>query len=552
MIRHLRGAARALGVAALVAGSVHAVGQNAGAQLQQPLPPQPQPSPDTPVLPQPAARPAPAGAVAPGTSVSLKSLRIEGHTLFDSATLLAAAGPIEGRRFDLAGLEGLARAVADHYRRNGYPFTQALLPPQNLGGGELRIAVIEGRYGRVLPTGDDPLVPGAQPFLDALLRAGEPIHAPTLERAMLLVNDQPGFRATPVLRPGGATGEGDLLVGVQRRSGWNAEAALDNAGSRATGLHRVRATVQFNSPWRFGERVSLSALVSDKRLWLGSAEYETPLGGHGTRGAVSAARTSYQIEGALDASGRADVVGARVSHAVVRSQRHNLSLSLSLQRKALQDRLAGGALVRDKSSRQAIAAAQFDARDTLGGGGVTYGAASVGAGHLSLDADSAATDALTAQTQGGFGKWNIDVARLQRLPGPLSSYLRVSAQGSGGNLDSSEKLGIAGSLGVRAYPLGEAQGDRGWLTQLELRWDLGGPTLFAFQDVGRVRLSAKPWDANEPARRTLAGAGIGLRWLRDGFSVDASLAERNRGGAPTSDSKDSRPRLFVTLSCRVD
>lgn len=553
MTRHFPGAVRAIGLAALLAVAGHAMAQNAGAQLQQPLPPQPQPSPDN-LLPRAPAAAASANAAA-GIEVTLKTLRIEGHTLFDTATLLAAAGPVEGRRFDLAGLEGLARAVAEHYRRAGYPFTQAFLPPQNLGAGELRIVVVEGRYGRVQPTGEDPLVPGAQPFLDALLRRGEPIHAPTLERAMLLVNDQPGFRASPVLRPGSGTGEGDLLVGVERRNRWNAEAALDNAGSRATGAYRARATLQINSPWRFGERISLSGLVSDKHLWLGSAEYEAPLNGHGTRAAASAARTSYQLDGALgalDASGRADVLAARFSHAVVRAQRQNLSLSLALQHKALQDKLGGGALVRDKTSRQAVATAQFDARDNLGGGAVTFGAASVTTGRLSLDADSAAADAMSAQTQGSFSKWNLDLARVQRLAGPFSGYLRVSAQGSGGNLDASEKLGIAGFLGVRAYPLGEAQGDRGWLSQMELRWDLGGPTVFVFQDVGRVRANARPWSPDDPGRRTLAGAGLGLRWLRDGFSVDATLAERNRGGAPVSDSRDARPRLFVSLTQRFD
>ncbi|MBQ0944183.1 ShlB/FhaC/HecB family hemolysin secretion/activation protein [Ideonella sp. 4Y16] len=543
--------ALALASALLVPAALAQTG--AGMQLQQPVPPQPQLS--DPVLPAPASAPAVAAPSGSGLRTALRSITVSGNTLIDAPSLLAALGPLEDRLFDLAGLQALAQAVTQLYRDRGYPFTQTVLPPQSLASGELRLQVIEGVYGRITPVGDDPLVPGAQPFLDAHLAPGDAIHTAALERAMLLLNDQPGFRVQPTLRPGQGRGEGDLVVEVARRNHWSGEVGLDNAGSRATGEYRARASVSINSPWRFGDRVALTALATDKRMWLGSAEYESPLDGRGLRGGLSLARTSYQLSGgfsALDAQGRADVLGLRLSQAVQRTQRSNLSVSLGLQEKRLHDDFGGGSLQRDKRSRLALLGLQFDHRDDWLGGGVTYGSTSLTLGSLSLDAASTVTDAVTARSAGDFQKWNLDIARIQRLGGPFSLYGRFSAQAAAKNLDASEKLGLGGFLGVRAYPLGEASGDAGWLGQMELRWDLGAVTMFALADGGRMRTNQQPWSVDSQARRSLAGAGLGLRWLHQHASVEATLSQRVRGGAPTADTADRRPRAFVVASYRFD
>ena len=48
-------------------------------------------------------------------------------------------------------------------------------------------------------------------------------------------------------------------------------------------------------------------------------------------------------------------------------------------------------------------------------------------------------------------------------------------QWSANSLDSSEKMPITGPFAVRAYPTGEASGDRAWLATAELRWTLPQP-----------------------------------------------------------------------------
>nr|WP_236650968.1 ShlB/FhaC/HecB family hemolysin secretion/activation protein [Aquabacterium fontiphilum] len=490
-----------------------------------------------------------------GPRVRVTHLSLEGCQAIACDAVLAAVSPLPSEPLGMAGIESLAQRVAEVYRRAGYPFVQVVAPPQTVEGGRLRLRIIEGVLGRAAVQGPDPLVPQAQAFLDSGMPVGQIIRERELERTMLLMDDQPGFRVRPTIRPGARAGEGDLDVEVTRQNRVSGEIGLDNIGSRSTGRHRLRAAVSANSPFRFGDRLALNVMTTDEQLWLGSLDYDTPLGATGWRGLAGVARTSYQLGGAfavLGAKGYADTVTLKGSYAVLRSQRSNVQTSLAWVHKRLEDRYERIGFERNKTSDQLQLSAQFDHRDNWLGGGVSYGQISLTGGHLKLDDDARMVDAATARTDGGFTKANLDIARIQRVIGPVSAYLRVSAQWASANLDSSEKYGIGGFLGVRAYPMGEGTGDRGWLSQAELRWSLGQATAFAFADAGRMRINADPWAGSGATHRGLAGAGLGVRWGAEGWNVESTLASRVRGGKPQAESVDEPVRWFVTVSRRFE
>lgn len=525
-------------------------------ELQGPTPPQPLPT-DPSVVPQ-ANVPAPAvpaSASSAGSSLraQIRQLKLQGCVTLSCEALQAQVEPLPAEPMSLPDIEQLAQRVTLLYRRAGYPFAQVLVPPQRLTDGVLTLRVVEGVLGATQVTGNDPMSPDAQPFLDAGLPLGQPIHEVALERTMLLIDDQPGFSLRPVLKPGRSSGEGDLMVQVDRVNHVSGDTGVDNLGSRSTGRNRLKGSLAFNSPFSFGDRLALNALTTDQDMWLGSADYDRPLGPYGPRVLAGWARTSYRLGGAfaaLQASGYAETTTLKFSYPLVRSQRTNLQLALTVQHKDLQDRYDSVSLVRAKSSDGATLSAQFDLRDGWMGGGVTYGLVSLNQGHLHLDADARSLDAKTAQTAGDYTKINLDVARIQRVLGNWSLYGRVSAQWSNKNLDSSEKYGIGGFLGVRAYPMGEGTGDRGWLTQAELRYSADEFTPFLLADAGRMSLNSQPWDAGSRARRSIAGLGLGVRWNHAGWSLESALAHRVIGGRSQSESPDNPMRLWVTLSHR--
>lgn len=500
----------------------------------------------TPVEVQPAAV---MTATPGGAQVVVQSLEIGGISVFSEEALIAALGEVTGRAYDLAGLRGLAERISAHYRSQGYPFARAYIPAQPIPDGKLRIEVIEGRYGEIRTEGDS--AAQAQSFLEPL-KPGTIIESAELERTTLVLDDQPGFKTTPIIRPGKEFGLGDLDVRVRRERMFSGDVGIDNQGNRYTGEYRTRLNLQFDSPFLFGDQIQLRSLVTDEALWLGSLNYSLPLGASGLRGALGYSHTSYELGkqfSALQATGTAKVSTLGVSYPFLRSQRANLTVGVNWQFKKLEDGQSSTGSQNEKSSRALPVSVQFDVRDGLLGGGVTYGSASWTHGRLSLGNSLLTTDSAAARTEGGFNKYNLDVARVQALPASLIGYARVSAQWADKNLDSSEGFGLGGANGVRAYPTGEGYGDEGWLAQFELRYPLGSYSPYVFHDIGHVRINHRTWD-NALNYRTIAGSGMGLRYQEGAWLADATVAWRGQGGQPESDTAKRDPRFWVTLSYR--
>lgn len=498
--------------------------------------------------------PATLAATPGGAEVTLKAVRINGATVFTKAELLAVLGEVTEKSYDLAGLKALANRVTAHYQAQGYPLARAMVPQQTMAGGELRIEVIEGRYGNVQALGDAAVTDAATGFL-APLQPGQVIEGPLLERTTLILNDQPGVTTSPVIRPGQAPGTGDLDVRVDRTRGVSGSVGLDNHGNRYTGQHRLQGNVQWDSPFTFGDQILARAMYTDESLWLGSLAYSLPLGSSGLRGNVGYAHTAYELGkdfASLGASGTAKVASIGASYPVIRSQRANLTLAATFQHKKLNDKQTLAATDNEKSSDSLPVALNFDRRDAVGGGGVTYGSFSVTPGRLKLDSVLADADAAGGlNTRGSFVKWNLDVARVQATAVQgFTLFGRLSGQWANSNLDSSEGFSLGGANGVRAYPSGEGNGDEGVLAQLEARYAMGNLAPYAFYDSGSVHVNAKPVAGATDNKRSVSGAGIGVRYQAGPWSIDTVVAWRTDGGPAVSDTTNRNPRVWASAAYR--
>ena len=521
------------------------IAPDAGQTLQQLQPPIAPPRESKPVNIQ---VPNTSDLVLPGgVAVVVNSVSFEGNSVISQQTLQSTLGEVAGKSFDLAGLRGLADRITALYHANGFSFALALIPPQDLQQGALRIEIIEGRYGVVKAEGKDTaLAMRATPFLSRL-KPGAVIDSVSLERASLLLEDLPGVQTTTSMRPGIQPGTGDLIVQVKREKWVSGDIGLDNAGSRYTGQTRVRANLFINSPFMLGDQISATALVSDEQLRLGVLGYSLPLGVSGLRGNVGYAHTSYLLTkefASLQANGTAKVSSAGLSYSLVRSQKTNLTLNATYQSKTLQDNRGATDTHERKSSESVPVTLNFDHRDSLGGGGITYGSVAWTPGKLMLDAALSAAD--TNRTAGQFNKFNLDMVRLQSLPAGLSLMGRLNLQTASKNLDSSEKMGLGGVGGVRAYPTGEGIGDQSALAQLELRYRLESYAPFVFWDAGTVKTNVTPQIGTTNNSRSLSGAGVGVRYQRNAWNVEATMAWRGTGGAPQAEPGNRSPRVWIS------
>ncbi len=521
-----------------------AIQPDAGRTIQEIAPP---PEPPKPSIDIKIDTPDISESEAGGEKVVIKQVSIEGNSVFDNETLLALLGETTGKSYDLAGLKQLANKITTYYRNQGYPFARAIIPAQAMKDGLVKIEVIEGRYnGSIKVFGDDKLVDGGQKFLNDL-KQGDVIENKKLERAMLILSDQPGFSISPLMSPGDEVGTANLEVNLIREKKYGGEIGLDNFGNRFTGRARAHANLFANSQFLFGDQFLFNTLYTEEDLWSGALSYSLPIGGSGLRARVGYAHTYYELGKdfkPLDANGTAKVTTAELSYPIIRSQSANISIAATYQYKKLNDRQDAVNESTNKHSNSLPISLNFDLQDQLWGGGVTYGAMSWTHGDLSLDSTLSAQDRLTAKTEGSFDKFNLDIARIQVLPANFSFYGSLALQASLDNLDSSEKFGLGGINGVRAYPSGEGFGDEGYLARLELRYAIKQLSPYAFYDAGSVKINHDRFD-NSKNRRSISGTGVGLRYDSLHWAVDGSVAWQGAGGDPTSDTKDNNPMYWL-------
>lgn len=478
-----------------------------------------------------------------GQRITLSEVSFEGNTRFSDELLREAIHGLLNEPLDLAGLRHLANQVSRYYRERGYLFARVFLPAQSLDDGVLTLRVLEGRYGQVEATSDDAeLADAARSYL-APLATGRLIESAPLERQLLLLGDLPGLAVTPIMRPGAEVGQGDLDVQVHDAERLAVELGADNHGSRFSGEYRARARLAAHRVLSVGDELNLSALYTNEATWLGNVSYSRPLAANGLRGEVGYAHTDYTLGRGFEGyTGTATVYSATLSYPLLRSQRANVSLSARYQYKDLDDDIDFAGYRKATESHSLPLGVRLDARDSLGLGGVTFGTLSVTPGTLEQSQTG------MADSDYGFTKLNLNIARVQTLGHGLDLYGRLNAQWADRDaLDGSESFYLGGPYGVRAFPSGEGSDSRGWLAQMELRYRASEAlTPYLFYDLGHT--PGGGLDSSDS--RSLAGTGIGLRYQYAGLHLDISSAWKVRGGDALSDDRQRDPRIWATAAYR--
>jgi len=533
----------------LVIAALLATGQNAwaqqppvGGQLQQ-IPPAVDPRRTAPDIrierPEPSAE-----AVAEGARIRVDTLRVIGATLFPEAELVAATDFTPGSDLTLPELRNTAAQITRFYNDRGYVLAQAYLPAQDVVGGAVTIAVVEGRYGAINLRNQSGVSDAQVGGLLRGLNRGDPVAIAPLERRLLLLSDTPGVVVHSTLSPGAEVGSADLSVDLTPARRISGSLEADNAGNRYTGAYRFGGSVNFANPTGLGDLISLRLLASTEGLAYGRAAWQAPIG----EATVGVAYTRMQYElgrefGALDAGGTADIFSLFASYPLIRSRTANLYAVASLDAKFLSDEIGLVSQVSDKEIRALTVGLRGDSRDSFGGGGWNAGSLSWTSGQLDIESPAErAADALSARSQGDFNKLQYAISRLQSVSGPLSVFGSLRGQIAGDNLDASEKMQLGGAYAVRAYPEGEAYGDEGFVATIEARialdqWTAPLPgrfQLIGFVDTGEVNFAHDPWFPG-PNHARRSGVGVGVNWFGpDDLIVRASYARRLNDQISTS------------------
>lgn len=497
-----------------------------------------------PALPQgeETSRPALAG---PDTfTIPLRGIRVTGATLYPAATLEALLRDAIGGKVTLRELDALAQRITRHYRDHDCMLARAYIPAQDIKDGIVEIAILEGRYGEIVPRNQSGLTDRAVRALVRPLKPGDVITGRAVERVTLLADDLHGIDAAATLRPGSAVGTSDFVLELREGRQRDGSLEFDNSGSRYTGRYRLGGSFAFNNPAGTGDRVSARVLSSGDGLVYGQLGYQSPLGYSGTTLGLSLTQADYQLGkdfASLDASGTARIAGVTLTHALIRSTQYNLRGRAGFDYKKLRDRDINGST--EKQSRVASLGLLGDFDGSLG---KTNFSALLYSGNLDAPASAAGAS-------GGFNKLALSASHQRPLGSGLSFTAAYSGQLASKNLDSSEKMSLGGPNGVRAYPQAEAAGDDAHLINLELRYALdplaqGSLDLMLLADFGVSRLVHETWAGyTGDSVRRLSSAGIGIAYkTRGDWSLRADYARRLGSQAAQSE-PDSAGRFWLQV-----
>ncbi|MEJ7807900.1 MAG: ShlB/FhaC/HecB family hemolysin secretion/activation protein [Telluria sp.] len=538
----------ALAVLALCGQASAQQAPTAGSTLRQ-IPPAPVPGKTVPKVELTPATPATAKSDDSATMV-VKRLRVTGAQAYTEAQLLAVTGFVPNSVLTLGALNIMASRIAGHYHRNGYFVAQAYLPAQDIKDGVVTIAVLDGHYGKIVLNNKTNMSDALARELMSGINSGDMVAAAPLENRLMLLSDMPGVKVRSTLAPGASVGASDLIIDLTPGRRISGSVDADNAGNRYTGAWRAGATVNLNQPAGRGDVASLRVLSSGKGLNYARVSYQMQFGKVKAGAAYSHLRYRLGREfESLDAHGTARVASVFGSYPLLRSRKSNLTALLAYDDKTFQDRVGATGGLTDKKARVAMASLYGDARDQVGGGGLSAFTVTLSSGEIDIQTPlMREIDAASARFNGNFSKVGFHAMRLQRVTDAVSVHAAINGQLASKNLDVSEKMELGGMYGVRAYPEGEAYADQGYVLNLEARLEVPAPVgqlqLIAFADHGAVSINRDPWSAG-PNRRTLSAAGVGFQWGRDDdFMLRAYYAHKLGNEAATS-APDKSGRFWV-------
>jgi len=437
-------------------------------------------------------------------TIFIKSLTFTGNSYFNDESLLYYSRNYINKYLTFNQIMELTSVITKEYRKKGYFVANAYIPKQSIKDGNLKIAIIEGKYGN-FDIDNNSLVNKnlIKNLFNKIKKYDDVISIKNLQRAMLLVNDTPGVVITKArMKAGEKVGTSDFSFITRKTNRYDGYYLIDNAGSRYTGEYRLILGLDINSPFKIGDKFSLSGLVSNEtNLTNARLAYNLPLNSDGLRSEISYSQTNYSLAKEykdLQAKGSAKTLGISLRYPIIRSQLEDLYIKTGFSKKQLKD--------------QQLNSINNTKKATIFNLGLQYNKSILYNDIYTLS--NINFDFTSGDLDGSYNKINLDIEEDIQFNNKLSLESSLSIQYALGNknLDGSEDFSIGGQNGVKLYPSSELSAENGYLFNIEAKYKLPSiyllnPSVGFFYDIGRVYMIEKTSDFQA---RTLQDAGIGI------------------------------------------
>ena len=275
-----------------------------------------------------------------------RSWVITGATRFSETELAKSLDLFIGKPMKFSDLSKISAVIEKKYEIEGN-LARAIIPPQDVTEGTVRVEVVEGRFGDVLfdPSGSTSVRENiVRSVLKSGTKNGQLYDSTYFDRRLLIADDLPGVSLTGFLQSNPKPGHLDLVLKSSKEPAYIADLAADNANSRSLGSEKVSFSGMLVSPFEYGETISLQTLKS-KGSRYGRLSLGFPLGYRGWKMSLSGSLMNYSVIApelkAMDISGKVRDQGVSLRYPITRSRERNLYATVNYDHREYLTTVAG-------------------------------------------------------------------------------------------------------------------------------------------------------------------------------------------------------------------
>ncbi|WP_395490900.1 ShlB/FhaC/HecB family hemolysin secretion/activation protein [Cedecea davisae] len=465
-----------------------------------------------------------------GPCFTINQINIDNATLLSSKVQKKLIAPYINQCLGMAKINNLTRDISDWYINRGYITSRAFLTEQDLSGGVLHVAVLEGHLQDIRIEG----APSRQLKMAFPGLIGKILNLRDIEQGMEQINR---LRTVPVqieILPGDKAGESIVNLTATPEFPLSAAAGFDNSGQKSTGTGQLTGSITANNPLGLADKWFISGGRSSD--FASSHDAQSFQAGVNIPWGYSLVDYSYSWSDYLStldnkgylwrSSGRAESHRLSFSQVLYRNGDLKTAASIGLSHRISRNYLNDAPLL---SSSRKLSSLQFGLNHTqkvLGGVATFNPSFSHGMPWFGAENDNGKRgDVPKAE----FKKWSLNGSFQRPLAQKIWWLTSIYGQWSPDKLYGSERLTIGGESSVRGFKEQYLSGDNGGYLRNEINYALfslpwlGNVSAVVAVDGGWLRNDS----ADQQASGTLWGASGGLtvsgRYYSSQFSVGTPL-----------------------------
>lgn len=406
----------------------------------------------------------------PQTSFILNSIAIENNTVYKTPVLMRLIDEHIGKEVTIEDLIMMANQITEYYQNNGYLSTVAYLPPQKVQDGNIRIVVLEGRYGKINIEGNKwtrSRFLKKQFLEDNKIKEGEILNVKDIKTVLKDLNSQNYIKAGISMYDAEAGEEfSDITLEVKDRFPIDFDFRWDNQGRELTGLQRAVFYAGMYNLTGFGDQL-LSTTTLSARAWGESLMYTVPIAKNETKLTLGWSYSASNLGGEFKEfgiKGKSTNYFVNLSRRLIKKDTYKLygDIALDIRDSTTTSNVEG---LYSQYKTRAVRANLTNVKDDMYGKwmfnvGASAGVPLLGATNTTNDRDVAGNN---------FVKLNANLARLQLLPWNSLGIFQLAGQASTRALFPSEKMYLGGIASVRGYEEGFVLADNAFTGSIEVR-----------------------------------------------------------------------------------